>query len=51
MAAVSDMIVPGGSVDEAVAALDADPARTIEGKERVPRLDAAAGRRDGRRDG
>jgi len=26
-------IVPGGSVDDAVAALDADPARTISGKE------------------
>jgi uncharacterized protein (DUF885 family) len=34
MAAVSDVIVPGGSVDDAVSALDADPARTIEGKER-----------------
>jgi len=34
MAVVSGMIVPGGSLDDAVAALDADPARTIEGKER-----------------
>jgi uncharacterized protein (DUF885 family) len=33
MARVADKIVPGGSVDEAVAALDADPARSIEGKE------------------
>jgi uncharacterized protein (DUF885 family) len=29
MARVADKIVPGGSVDEAVAALDADPARSI----------------------
>ncbi|MGZ4534746.1 MAG: DUF885 domain-containing protein [Nocardioidaceae bacterium] len=34
MAAVAQRLVPGGSVDEAVAALDADPARTIHGKER-----------------
>jgi uncharacterized protein (DUF885 family) len=33
MRLVADKIAPGGSVDEAVAALDADPARTIEGKE------------------
>ncbi len=33
MRAVSDKIVPGGSVDDAVAALDADPARNIAGKE------------------
>jgi uncharacterized protein (DUF885 family) len=33
MAAVAGRIVPGGSVDEAVKALDADPARTISGKE------------------
>jgi uncharacterized protein (DUF885 family) len=33
MARVSDKIVPGGSVDDAVAALDADPARTIAGKQ------------------
>jgi uncharacterized protein (DUF885 family) len=33
MRTVADKIVPGGSVDEAVAALDADPARTIRGKE------------------
>ncbi|MPZ60746.1 MAG: DUF885 family protein [Propionibacteriales bacterium] len=33
MAAVADRIVPGGSVDDAVAALDADPARRIEGTE------------------
>jgi uncharacterized protein (DUF885 family) len=33
MARVADRIVPGGTVDEAVAALDADPARTISGKE------------------
>jgi uncharacterized protein (DUF885 family) len=32
MASVADRIVPGGSVDDAVAALDADPARTIDGK-------------------
>jgi uncharacterized protein (DUF885 family) len=30
---IADKIVPGGSVDEAVDALDADPARNIEGKE------------------
>jgi uncharacterized protein (DUF885 family) len=33
MREVADMIVPGGSVDDAVAALDADPARKIEGKD------------------
>ena len=33
MARVADKIVPGGSVDDAVAALDADPARTNQGKE------------------
>ncbi|WP_345636679.1 DUF885 domain-containing protein [Rugosimonospora acidiphila] len=33
MRVVADKITPGGSVDEAVAALDADPARTIKGKE------------------
>ncbi|MEV8510956.1 DUF885 domain-containing protein [Dactylosporangium sp. NPDC051484] len=33
MRTVADKIVPGGTVDEAVAALDADPARTIHGKE------------------
>ncbi|MEV0129120.1 DUF885 domain-containing protein [Dactylosporangium sp. NPDC050688] len=33
MRAVADKIVPGGTVDDAVAALDADPARTIRGKE------------------
>ena len=33
MRRVADKIVPGGTVDEAVAALDADPARTIQGKE------------------
>jgi uncharacterized protein (DUF885 family) len=33
MRAVADKIVPGGTVDEAVAALDADPNRTIRGKE------------------
>jgi uncharacterized protein (DUF885 family) len=33
MRAVADRIVPGGSVDDAVAALDADPARNITGKE------------------
>lgn len=32
MADTAAVIVPGGSVDEAVAALDADPARTISGK-------------------
>jgi uncharacterized protein (DUF885 family) len=32
MARVAGEIVPGGSVDDAVAALDADPARTIHGK-------------------
>ncbi len=33
MARVAGQIVPGGSLDEAVAALEADPARRIEGKE------------------
>ncbi|MER7001529.1 DUF885 domain-containing protein [Dactylosporangium sp. NPDC000555] len=33
MRTVADKLVPGGTVDEAVAALDADPARTIHGKE------------------
>ena len=33
MARVADKIVPGGSLDEAVAALEADPSRRIEGKE------------------
>jgi uncharacterized protein (DUF885 family) len=33
MRAVSDKIVPGGSVDEAAAALDADPARRIDGRD------------------
>ncbi|MET7419272.1 DUF885 domain-containing protein [Dactylosporangium sp. NPDC005555] len=33
MRAVADKIVPGGTIDDAVAALDADPARTIRGKE------------------
>ncbi len=32
-AEVAQVIVPGGSVDDAVAALDADPARTISGKD------------------
>jgi uncharacterized protein (DUF885 family) len=33
MARVAGRIVPGGSVDDAVAALDADPARRVSGKE------------------
>ncbi|WP_213454605.1 DUF885 domain-containing protein [Rhizomonospora bruguierae] len=33
MRTVADKIVPGGTVDDAVAALDADPGRTIAGKE------------------
>ncbi|MGE5829580.1 MAG: DUF885 domain-containing protein [Micromonosporaceae bacterium] len=33
MRTVADKIVPGGTVDDAVAALDADPARNIAGKE------------------
>jgi uncharacterized protein (DUF885 family) len=33
MAAVAGKIVPGGSVPEAIAALEADPARKIQGKE------------------
>jgi uncharacterized protein (DUF885 family) len=33
MARVADVVEPGASVDEAVRALDADPARRIEGKE------------------
>jgi uncharacterized protein (DUF885 family) len=32
MAAVAEEIVPGGTVDEAVAALDADPKRTLQDK-------------------
>jgi uncharacterized protein (DUF885 family) len=31
MGRVADRIVPGGSVEDAVAALDADPSRTVEG--------------------
>src|SRR3546814_6191936 len=33
MGSTSDLIVPSSSIDEAVAALDADPARRIEGRE------------------
>ena len=33
MARVADKIVPGGSLEEAVASLEADPSRRIEGKE------------------
>jgi uncharacterized protein (DUF885 family) len=33
MARVADRIVPGGTVDDAVAALDADPSRHIRGKQ------------------
>lgn len=33
MAQVAGRIVPGGTLDEAIAALDAEPARTIHGKE------------------
>jgi uncharacterized protein (DUF885 family) len=33
MRRVADKIVPDGTVDDAVAALDADPSRTIEGKD------------------
>jgi uncharacterized protein (DUF885 family) len=33
MRAVAEKIVPGGSIDDAVAALEADPARRIQGKE------------------
>jgi len=33
MARVADKVVPGGSLDEAVASLEADPSRRIEGKE------------------
>ncbi|HEU4513346.1 MAG TPA: DUF885 domain-containing protein [Nocardioidaceae bacterium] len=33
MAAVAQRIVPGGSLEDAIATLDADPARTIKGKE------------------
>jgi uncharacterized protein (DUF885 family) len=33
MARVADRIVPGGTLDDALKALDADPARTIEGKD------------------
>ena len=34
MVETADRIVPGGTVDEAVAALDGDPARSIDGRER-----------------
>jgi uncharacterized protein (DUF885 family) len=37
MRKVADKIVPGGSVDEAVDALDADPVRSIEGKDNFRR--------------
>jgi uncharacterized protein (DUF885 family) len=33
MAAVADKIVPGGTVKDAIAALEADPARKVQGKE------------------
>jgi uncharacterized protein (DUF885 family) len=33
MVRVADKIVPGGTVDEAVVALDAEPGRTVQGKE------------------
>lgn len=33
MASTSDLILPGSSIDEAVAHLDADPARRIQGRE------------------
>ena len=33
MARIADEVAPGGSLDEAVAVLEADPARRIEGKE------------------
>ena len=33
MRRVADKIVPGGGIEDAVAALDADPSRTIQGKE------------------
>ena len=35
MARVADQIVPGGTLDEAVAALDADPARQIHGRDNL----------------
>lgn len=35
--AVADMIVPGGSVENAVAALDADPARQLDGTDALQR--------------
>ena len=44
MVETADRIVPGGSVDEAVAALDADPAPLDRGSRAVPRLDAGARR-------
>ncbi len=34
MASVAGRIVPGGTIDDAVAALDADPARRLSGKQR-----------------
>jgi uncharacterized protein (DUF885 family) len=37
MRTVADKIVPGGGIDDAVAALDADPARRIVGKEAFQR--------------
>ena len=44
-------IVPGATVDEAIAALDADPARQLARHRRAPRVDAGAGRRGHRRPG
>ena len=48
---VADQIVPGGSLDEAVAALEADPARRDRGHRDLPRLDAGPGRPHPRRHG
>ena len=48
MRTVADKIVPGGTVDDAVVALDAEPERQHRGQGRLPPLDAGA-RRPGRR--
>ena len=48
---VSGRIVRGRRCTDAVAALDADPARVISGKEELPRLDAGACRPDDGRAG
>ena len=51
MAKVAGRIVPGGTVDDAVAALDADPSRHIRGKQEFAAWMQRARRPDRRRDG